>query len=415
MLAAWAGWMLPQTSNSRQAALLELRQVVQMETPHSNSSDTPCGNAQPDHTQGIGLEFKEELDNKVVEDFNKLVQDGSIDEYLEKFEELKSLMLQRTPILPEDYFVASFIGGLKSHLKPFVKALKPTCLDEAVQFARLQEDAVQATRNVSRTNPKPFQSTALLPTPKGDMSYNGNNSFSGYKSQTSNSFAPASSNNGSVNSNARSFRPTKILSAAERAEKSAKGLCYFCDQPYERGHKCATRKTQLFLVEIPGDEVDDDIGEGEALDENINFEILETEPCISFHAVNGIAGYQTMRVTGHFGKKAIQILVDSGSTHNFLDIELAKKLGCKLEPISLQPVTVADGSTLKCQYTYGGVLFKKISSLDFTINSRDPILGMNSTPDGKKTKRLLKYILECSALTFQCKVGAIKSCSTKHF
>ena len=37
--------------------------------------------------------FKEELGSKVVEDFHKLHQWGSLDEYLEKFEGLKSLML----------------------------------------------------------------------------------------------------------------------------------------------------------------------------------------------------------------------------------------------------------------------------------------------------------------------------------
>ena len=39
--------------------------------------------------------FKEELGSKVVEDFHKLHQWGSVDEYLEKFEGLKSLMLQK--------------------------------------------------------------------------------------------------------------------------------------------------------------------------------------------------------------------------------------------------------------------------------------------------------------------------------
>ncbi|VFQ93324.1 unnamed protein product [Cuscuta campestris] len=51
--------------------------------------------------------FKEELDSKLVEEFNKLNQTGTIEEYLERFEELKSLMLQKTPVLPDDYFVDS--------------------------------------------------------------------------------------------------------------------------------------------------------------------------------------------------------------------------------------------------------------------------------------------------------------------
>ena len=46
----------------------------------------------------------------------------------------------------------------------------------------------------------------------------------------------------------------------------------------------------------------------------------------------------------------LQILVDSSSSHNFVDVDLAKRLGCKLEPINLQSVTVADGNKLQCYY-----------------------------------------------------------------
>ncbi|VFQ67546.1 unnamed protein product [Cuscuta campestris] len=245
--------------------------------------------------------FKDELDSKVVEEFNKWSQEGTIDAYLERFEELKALMLQRTPMLPEEYFVDSFVGGLKSHIKPFVKALKPQSLDEAVQFARLQEEALQATRNMSKPlSSRLTSSGGILPTPKGAASYNSNSSLTGYKNS-------ANSETSSTTSTTRSFRPTRILSAAERAEKSAKGLCYFCDEPYEKGHKCQTRKTQLFLVEIPGDDLANDEEEA-LLDGHNEFEILETEPCISFHAVNGITGYQTMRVTGHVGVQWLSTL-----------------------------------------------------------------------------------------------------------
>jgi len=65
---------------------------------------------------------KEDLGCRVVEDFSKLQQNGALDEYLEKFEELKALMLQRTLALPAVLFMDSFISGLKPQLKPFVKA-----------------------------------------------------------------------------------------------------------------------------------------------------------------------------------------------------------------------------------------------------------------------------------------------------
>jgi len=67
-------------------------------------------------------------------------------------------------------------------------------------------------------------------------------------------------------------------------------------------------------------------------------------------AINGASGFHTMRINGHLGKKTIHILIESGSTYNFLDVNLAKKLGRKMEPIALQAVTIADGNQLQCQY-----------------------------------------------------------------
>ena len=74
----------------------------------------------------------------MVEEFNKLTQTGSIDDYLEKFEELKSLMLLKNPVLPVDYFVNSFVGGLSPQLKSFTKAFKSQTLPVAVDYRRPQ-------------------------------------------------------------------------------------------------------------------------------------------------------------------------------------------------------------------------------------------------------------------------------------
>ncbi|GJW21473.1 retrotransposable element Tf2 [Tanacetum coccineum] len=53
-----------------------------------------------------------------------------------------------------------------------------------------------------------------------------------------------------------------------------------------------------------------------------------------------------MRVIGHFGRQRIHILIDSGSTHNFLDVYMAKKLGCKITEIDPLQVSVADGNKI---------------------------------------------------------------------
>ena len=132
------------------------------------------------------------------------------------------------------------------------------------------------------------------------------------------------------------------MTASERAEKLAKGLCFFCDQPYARGHKFNIKKTQLFLIEIPG------VGEveegGEDREEERKAMEEEETACISINALSGLQGYQTMRVIGVHSRTPLHILLDSGSTHNFLDLYVARKLGCTIEQTPLQSVTIADGT-----------------------------------------------------------------------
>jgi len=53
-----------------------------------------------------------------------------------------------------------------------------------------------------------------------------------------------------------------------------------------------------------------------------------------------------MRVTCYYQKKPLHVLIDSGSTHNFLDIEVAKRLGCKSNAFDSLSVVVVDGTQL---------------------------------------------------------------------
>ncbi|KAL8159021.1 hypothetical protein V2J09_000558 [Rumex salicifolius] len=136
---------------------------------------------------------------------------------------------------------------------------------------------------------------------------------------------------------APSNTPRKFLTPAEMSERRAKGLCYQCDEPYTPTHYLKHKKSQLFYLEA--EEVEDEV----ALEESLE---LEESAQISVNAVAGVSNYRTMRVKGMFGKKALFILIDSGSTHNFIDQGIAAKLGCTLLSSGLSKVSLADGSTL---------------------------------------------------------------------
>lgn len=45
---------------------------------------------------------------------------------------------------------------------------------------------------------------------------------------------------------------------------------------------------------------------------------------ISIHALNGSLGFRTLKVTGYHAKKGLNILIDTGSSHNFIDPDLVQ-------------------------------------------------------------------------------------------
>lgn len=52
----------------------------------------------------------------------------------------------------------------------------------------------------------------------------------------------------------------------------------------------------------------------------------EPTPVISVNALSGSATFNCMRVIGKYGKRKLYILIDPGSTHNFLDYKVAQEM-----------------------------------------------------------------------------------------
>ena len=56
-----------------------------------------------------------------------------------------------------------------------------------------------------------------------------------------------------------------------------------------------------------------------------------------------------MRVKGFFKNLPLTILIDFGSTHNFIDPQIAKQDDCFVHPFSRFKVMIANGGTLPCK------------------------------------------------------------------
>ncbi|PHU01203.1 hypothetical protein BC332_30990 [Capsicum chinense] len=92
-------------------------------------------------TEEICKRFEVSDNSKInlIGEFKKIEQKGTVDEYLEKFEELKTWVLIRNPTLSEEFFMELFIEGLKEEIRHIVKMLNPYSMSQAIDKARHQE------------------------------------------------------------------------------------------------------------------------------------------------------------------------------------------------------------------------------------------------------------------------------------
>ena len=103
----------------------------------------------------------------------------------------------------------------------------------------------------------------------------------------------------------------------------------------------------MITVQDEDEEGENTVEGDEGVQEVCPFE--EGNPQLSIHALDGTYNFQTIRLIGSVGKKILYILIDSGSTHNFIDIRTASRLGCIMDSVNELKVTTANGSELRCK------------------------------------------------------------------
>ncbi|OIT03430.1 hypothetical protein A4A49_57614, partial [Nicotiana attenuata] len=280
------------------------------------------------------VRFVEAYNSKfnLIGEFKKLEQKGTINEYLEKFEELKTWVLIRRPTIPEEFFLEFFVEGLKEEIRNTVKMLNPYTLSQAVEKARFQEKVIEAQMRKSRVtwNKGPVQNSNVVVTKsQGNWSREG-------QSNTSNAGVKRNHN-----------------------------LYYKCGDKWVPGHQCKNKQLNAMTAEEEIREVDQTTDLPQELEFTENSQELElVEEAVSLNALSGTEVPNTITLNGTAKKKILTILLDSGSTHSFLDIETARQIGCVLKEARPMRVTVANGNQLMSLYSCP--MFKwKIQGIEF--------------------------------------------------
>ena len=125
-------------------------------------------------------------------------------------------------------------------------------------------------------------------------------------------------------------------------EMRKKGMCYNCDERWSSNHRCKNRKSYLM------EEMEDEKAElVEIEEEEDKAELKEKKAEITLCALLGSTSSSTMRVIAILNGQKNVILLNTGSTHNFMDETLAKTLKLSTDVESNFRVRVANGQVIR--------------------------------------------------------------------
>ncbi|XP_057445429.1 uncharacterized protein LOC130737628 [Lotus japonicus] len=137
------------------------------------------------------------------------------------------------------------------------------------------------------------------------------------------------------------------LSSAEMKEKREKRLCFRCDEPFSREHRCKNKHLRMVIMEEEEEEELAVPGE-----EDKSMKSLQ----LSRHSIAGFTSAKSWKVRGFINGQEVVILIDCGASHNFVSHELVASLQLHISPTASYTVEVGDGYKVRCQGKCEGLM-----------------------------------------------------------
>jgi hypothetical protein len=238
----------------------------------------------------------------------KLKYSGIVEDFIFSFEHLAF----KTEGISDVFFRECFISGLKDEICAHVLMECPQTWLEATQRAKEEQYIVS-----SQTRKPSFPP---LPKPTN--------------------YAPPAT-------------PLKIqkLTRAEMVERQLKGLCYNCNDKYFPGHKCKEHNHFMVVTEDLSEE-DGVVLHVEELpppsDPTPPSDPLDVDLVISLNSLTGFSTTQTLKLICYIKSRKFIILVDSGSTHNFIHRHISQEFNCYICVVNNFQIMIVNGGSMKC-------------------------------------------------------------------
>jgi hypothetical protein len=138
---------------------------------------------------------------------------------------------------------------------------------------------------------------------------------------------------------------------ALRQLRRDRGECFKCGGKYGPTHQCPKQISLAVVEELcAGLEVNPEAEHDDQKDGHTTTDSSESEGeqsmCLSAAATQGTMGKKTIRLLGHIGKTQVLILIDSGSSGNFINSDLVNKLQLPVQQLDPVQVTIANGTVM---------------------------------------------------------------------
>lgn len=300
----------------------------------------------------VMTEFDVNVHRDCMRELLVLKQVGSIQEYRLAFNQLVYKVRLYEGHVSETLLVTRFILGLKEELRAAVEMQMPQTVQAATQYALVQEALLARSKAVTAKYNKSFATKGQAP--RGDTSVK------------------------------MPYTAGDIWKARQLKEyRRQNGECYGCGEKYIPGHVCASRQTaQVKAIET---EVDGIILTDDILDAVAGEEAMEAAAAfLTANAMSGTTHAKSIKLRALVGNQVMLLLIDSGSSHTFIDQHLVDKLHCQTTPLSAPlKVKVANGQYMDCssevkdlEWWINGTTFQTDMKV-VPLGGYDAILGMD--------------------------------------
>jgi hypothetical protein len=263
-------------------------------------------------------EFEVETHRAKTMELLSLRQQGSVEEYRKKFEQLVYNIRLYDKSLSNTMLTAQFLLGLKAELRPHVEMKLPEIVAKATILAIVQEQLLEKSRKGMYKGGAYGKSISL-----------------------------------NEKSDSKSFASAEIWKTRQLKEYTrTNGLCYKCGEKFIPGRKCSVpvlgaQATQLAAI------MEFEIGDGggillDAMLEAMELQSSGTEPdChISLYAISGAATNKAIHLRALVDNQVLSILVDSGSSNTFLNADMLQRIPYSAQKATPLTVRVANGQTI---------------------------------------------------------------------